>query len=204
MKSGQCIITISDTGTGIAPELLPRIFDPFVQSERTLDRSQGGLGIGLAVVRRLVEMHGGSVTARSAGLGLGSTFELQFPRIEAPEVQKDGPATAKRSPRRVLIVDDNVDAAEALSLTLRLEGHETESVHSSREALERIDSFNPEVILLDIGLPEMNGYEVARAIRSRTNLNGLRLIALTGYGQADDRRLAQYRASFNLAGARQS
>lgn len=190
VRSGQCILTISDTGTGIAPELLPRIFDPFVQSERTLDRSEGGLGIGLAVVRRLVQMHGGSVTARSDGLGLGSTFELQFSHVEAPEVQKDGLPAATRSPRRVLIVDDNVDAAEALALTLKLEGHETESVHSSREVLKRIDSFRPEVILLDIGLPEMNGYELAREIRSRTHLNGLRLIALTGYGQADDRRLA--------------
>ena len=171
---------------GIAAELLPRIFDLFVQSDRTLDRAQGGLGIGLSVVKRLIEMHDGEVSARSAGLGHGSTFELRLPRTARPEAVPPTGVPLKAPPRRVLVVDDNVDAANSLAMLLGVEGHEAQVAYGSREALERIESFQPDVALLDIGLPEINGYELAQRLRVLPQLEGLRLIALTGYGQPED------------------
>ncbi|MFI4868004.1 MAG: ATP-binding protein [Steroidobacterales bacterium] len=185
------VIEISDNGVGISPELLPGIFDLFVQGDRTLDRSQGGLGIGLSVVRRLVEMHGGQVSARSAGVGQGSAFEIRLPLIKRSGASADETRQAKGAARRVLIVDDNQDAADTLALLLQFDGHETQAVYTSRDAIERAQSFKPEVILLDIGLPEMNGYEVAKTLRSLPALNATRLIALTGYGQAVDRERTQ-------------
>lgn len=177
-------VAISDNGVGIAPELLPRIFDLFVQGDRSLDRSQGGLGIGLSVVKRLVEMHGGQVQVFSAGLGKGSRFEIQLPLADsdiAAPAAGDSPMTRSK---RILIVDDNHDAADSLAFVLGLDGHETEAVYSSRMALERAAAWQPEVILLDIGLPEMNGYEVASHLRQ--SQHAVRLIALTGYGTAND------------------
>lgn len=188
--AGAAVIEISDTGVGIAPELLPRIFDLFVQGDRGLDRSQGGLGIGLAIVRQLIEMHGGEVTARSNGQGSGSVFEIRLPRIDPPQ---DMPADATPDgvrPLRVLIVDDNIDAATSIAMLLTAQGHHAETVNSSKDALEAIDSFKPEVALLDIGLPEMDGYELATRLREQPACNGMRLIALTGYGQPDDRQRA--------------
>ena len=184
----SAIIEISDTGSGISPELLPRLFDMFVQGERTLDRAQGGLGIGLSVVKRLLQMHGGQVTARSEGLGRGSTFEIRLPRIARPEA--DGPpVSSTASPaRRVLIVDDNTDAANSLAMLLKLGGHDAQVSYSGPQALERVESFQPEVALLDIGLPGMDGYELARRLRARPGLQGIRLVALTGYGQLEDRQ----------------
>lgn len=177
-------IVVSDNGAGIPATLLPRIFDLFVQGERTLDRSQGGLGIGLSVVKRLIEMHGGHVVAKSDGLGLGATFELHLPLADGPpSVQRAHSAAAVRS-RRILIVDDNVDAANALAILLKLEGHETEAAYRARDAIERASAFNADVVVLDIGLPEMDGYTVAEHIRARHN--GVHLIALTGYGQPED------------------
>ena len=190
------VIEISDNGAGISPELLPHIFDLFVQGDRTLDRSQGGLGIGLSVVRRLVEMHGGQVNARSAGVGQGSVFEIRLPLVERPGTSDERSRRVKPEARRILIVDDNQDAADSLALLLQLDGHETQAVYSSRDAIERAQIFMPEVVLLDIGLPEMNGYEVAKTLRSLPALTGIRLIALTGYGQAVDRERAQ-RAGFD-------
>lgn len=179
-------IEISDNGTGISPELLPRVFDLFVQSERTLDRAQGGLGIGLAVVRRLVEMHDGKVSARSAGLGLGSTFEIRLPRTARPANAAANVVSFKVDPRRVLVVDDNADAANSLSMLLTLQGHHTRVAYGAKEALGCVESFMPDVGLLDIGLPETNGYELAKKLRAISSLNGMRLVALTGYGQAED------------------
>jgi len=190
VEGARAVIEISDTGAGIAPDLLPRVFDLFVQSDRTLDRAQGGLGIGLSVVKRLIEMHAGEVTAQSGGIGQGSTFEIRLPRIARPEAaaRPDSP----RSPaRRVLIVDDNVDAANSLAMLLRHAGHETQVAYSGREALTRIESFEPEVALLDIGLPEMDGYELASRLRAVPQLGGTRLVALTGYGQSEDRKRSQ-------------
>lgn len=189
-EDGTAIIEITDTGIGIAPELLPRVFDLFVQGDRSLDRSQGGLGIGLAVVKRLIEMHQGEVLARSAGLGHGATFEIRLPRVSRPETAAPRVARPGARPRRVLIVDDNVDAANSLAMLLEYQGHTTEAVHGSQEALARAELFRPDVALLDIGLPEMDGYELAKRLRAMPQSNGLRLIALTGYGQADDRQRA--------------
>ena len=185
-EGAEAVITVADSGVGISSELLPRVFDLFVQGERTLDRSLGGLGIGLSVARRLIEMHGGRLTAFSGGPGQGATFEIRLPRLERPhEVtgQTRGPAVA---PRRILIVDDNADAANSLALVLGLDGHVTEAVYSATEALSRVNDFKPEVVLLDIGLPEMDGYQVARRLRSDPDLSGTRIVALTGYGQSDD------------------
>ena len=182
----HAVVEISDNGAGIPPELLPRVFELFVQGDRTLDRSLGGLGIGLSVARRLIQMHGGELTAASPGPGQGSTFTLRLPRIErASSLGEERPPPAS-PPKRVLVVDDNVDAADSLALVLELDGHTCESVYSAREALARAAEFNPDVILLDIGLPEMNGYEVARRLRELPALRATRLIALTGYGQTED------------------
>ncbi|MEP7313924.1 MAG: hybrid sensor histidine kinase/response regulator [Pseudomonadota bacterium] len=181
------VITVSDNGIGISEELLPSIFDLFVQSQRSLDRSQGGLGIGLSVVRRLVEMHGGGVSASSAGAQCGSSFAITLPLTEAPEVASEPAAAAAAGPvqaQRVLVVDDNIDAARSLTELLRLEGHHAQPVFTSQEALECAASFEADVILLDIGLPVLDGYEVARRLRMRGNR--ARLVAVTGYGRKAD------------------
>jgi signal transduction histidine kinase/DNA-binding response OmpR family regulator len=180
------VIEITDSGVGISPELLPQIFELFVQSARTLDRAQGGLGIGLAVVKRLVEMHGGRVTASSRGIGHGATVAIHLPRIDRPVAAAADPAEVATSPRRILIVDDNRDAADSLAVLLSLRGHETTALYSGREALERIQAIKPDVALLDIGLPEMDGYALAQQLRAMPQLNGIRLVAITGYGQAED------------------
>jgi signal transduction histidine kinase len=188
-EQAQAVVEILDNGVGIAPELLPRIFELFVQGDRTLDRSQGGLGIGLSVVQRLVEMHGGSVSARSDGAARGSSFQIRLPLIEAPgsrAIESRGAAVAAR---RVLVVDDNVDAADSLAMMLQLASHEVQSVYSAHAALDQVAKFNPDVVLLDIGLPHMDGYEVARRIR--TQRKSAFLVAVSGYGQAEDKRRAR-------------
>jgi signal transduction histidine kinase len=183
-ESGWAVVSITDNGVGIPQELLPQIFDLFVQSDRSLDRSLGGLGIGLSVVQRLIEMHGGFVSASSPGPGGGARFEVRLPLAAAPESSVARQPAAPVRAMRILVVDDNADAADSLTLLLKLDGHETESVYTPTAALERARTFEPEVILLDIGLPGMDGYEVARRIR----LHGsrARLVALTGYGQSED------------------
>jgi signal transduction histidine kinase len=183
-------VVISDDGAGITAELLPRVFDMFVQADRTLDRAQGGLGIGLSVVRKLVEMHRGEVIARSDGLGRGASFEVRLPRIEAPLAVETEARRSRFVKRRVLVVDDNADAANSLVQLLRLEGHAAEAAFTARSGLDRFQAYAPEVVLLDIGLPEMDGYEVARTIRRGTSSTAVKLIALTGYGQAEDRERA--------------
>jgi len=186
-ERGEVIIEIADTGVGITPQLLPHVFDLFVQSDRSLDRSQGGLGIGLAVVKRLIEMHGGRVTAASKGLGQGARFDIRLPLTPAPVAAQADTVKAMIAPLRILIVDDNVDAALSLSQLLQLDGHDTEAVYGALEALERVPAFRPDVVLLDIGLPQMDGYEVARRLRKIEDLPRLKLVALTGYGQSEDR-----------------
>jgi PAS domain S-box-containing protein len=190
-ERSTAVIEITDTGVGIAPELLPKIFDLFVQGERTLDRAEGGLGIGLAIVKRLIEMHSGAVAAKSAGHGQGSTFEIRLPRVAKPKAPDPGPAKLESVPRRVLVVDDNVDAANSLAALLKLHGHEAHAVHRGREALEHIESFMPDTVLIDIGLPEMNGYELAERLRAGPRSSDLRLVAITGYGHLEDRERAQ-------------
>jgi CheY-like chemotaxis protein len=184
-------VEISDNGAGISPEFLPRIFDLFTQADRTLDRAQGGLGIGLSVVKKLVEMHGGRISARSAGLGRGSAFEIVLPRAEAPLAQVDGALAVRVPSRRILIVDDNADAANTLSELLKMDGHVTQPAFSAEEALALAESFDPEFVLLDIGLPRMDGYEVAKRLRLSPARRHTKLIALTGYGQPEDRDRAE-------------
>lgn len=186
-------IAVSDTGVGIAAELLPRVFDVFVQSERALDRAQGGLGIGLSVVKGLIEMHGGTVRAHSDGVGRGSVLTLSLPRAPAPR-----PPSASRlppspsAPRRILLVDDNVDAVDSLAKLLRFDGHDVETAYGGVAALAAIEAHEPDVVLLDIGMPQMDGYEVARRVRARTGTaKRPRLVALTGYGQEVDRARAE-------------
>ena len=189
-EAGEAVLTIADNGPGISSDLLPHIFDLFVQSERTLDRSQGGLGIGLSLVKRLIEMHGGRIAARSPGLGEGSTFEIRLP------LSKQDIETARESPSampaaRILVVDDNADAADSLGSLLQLEGHTVVVTYTSSGALAKLAEFKPDIVLLDIGLPDIDGYEIARRIRASPDQSHVRLIALTGYGQAEDRQRAK-------------
>lgn len=185
-------IHVRDTGIGIAAEMLPHVFDLFAQADRSLERAQGGLGIGLTLVRHLVEMHGGTVSVQSEGTGQGAEFVVRLPLPSKPparETEKHRPHAAVPGPtRRVLVVDDNVDAAESLGLMLRLWGHEIRLAHNGLEALEEAARFRPDLVLLDIGLPEMDGYEVARQLRQRADMAQPMLVAVTGYGQEEDRR----------------
>lgn len=189
------VVRVTDDGTGISADMLPRVFDLFAQVDRTLDRAQGGLGIGLSLVRRLVEMHGGTIAARSEGLGRGSTFTVRLPLASAGEDGAAGEAVARpegrAAARRVLVVDDNLDAAETLAMLLSLQGHEATTAHSGPEALEAARARRPEVVFLDIGMPGMDGYEVARRLRADPALAGTTLVALTGWGSEDDKRRSQ-------------
>jgi CheY-like chemotaxis protein/two-component sensor histidine kinase len=193
LQGGEVEISVKDTGVGIDPELLPRIFDLFTQDKRSIDRAQGGLGIGLTLVKALVEMHGGSVEARSAGRGRGAEFIVRLPR-GAALVPQDAKASEPRAspadahPQRVLIVDDNVDSAQALATLLALEGHMVATAASGPQALEQAPGFAPSVVLLDIGLPGMDGREVARRLRAIPQTRDALLIAVTGYGGEGDRR----------------
>lgn len=187
LEGSEVAIEVRDNGGGIAPELLPHVFDLFVQSDRALDRSQGGLGIGLSVVQHLVERHGGTVSAASAGVGLGSVFTIRLPRLEQVPEPPAIPAATRGPARRVLVVDDDADAADSIAMLLRLNGHEVEVAYSALAGLQAASTSVPEVILLDIGLPRMNGYEVARRLRENEALRSVRLLALSGFGRAEDR-----------------
>jgi PAS domain S-box-containing protein len=178
-------VEISDTGVGIAPEFLSKVFDLFAQSDRSLDRSQGGLGIGLAVSKKLVEMHGGTMTASSAGSDQGSTFIIRLPLEDTAPDTSATPQSSSAPPRRVLIVDDNEDSADSLAMLLELEGHVVRAVYSAMDALEQVSVFDPEIVLLDIGLPGMNGYDVAQRINALPNPP--RLVAVSGYAQREDK-----------------
>jgi signal transduction histidine kinase len=185
-------LDVEDTGAGIPAELLPRIFELFMQGERTLDRAQGGLGIGLTLTRALVEMHGGTVEAHSAGSGRGATFTIRLPRIPAPAAPVSPPAAppAPYRPRRILLVEDNVDARDMLRLQLERDGHEVHAASDGPSGVELARTVRPEIVFIDIGLPGFDGYEVARRIRAEDWGKSMLLVALTGYGQTDDRRRA--------------
>jgi signal transduction histidine kinase/CheY-like chemotaxis protein len=192
----EAVVRVRDNGVGIAPALLPRLFELFVQGDRSAARAQGGLGIGLALVKRLVELHGGAVEAHSAGVSQGSEFVVRLPRRPPPPVPAPVAAAPAGPSRRVLVVDDNADAALMLTLLLRARGHEVRAAHSGPAALEAAVAFRPEAVVLDIGLPGMDGYEVARRLRTLPELAGALLVALTGYAQEEDRRRARA-AGFN-------
>lgn len=190
---GQMVLAVWDTGVGIAPESLPRVFDLFMQAERSLDHSQDGLGIGLSLAQRLVELHGGTVEAHSEGLGAGSEFVVRLPLCPSPAEPPPavpGPAGRSEAGWRILVVDDNVDAADSLAMLLRMSGHDVRTAYTGPAALEAGVAYLPHVVLLDIGLPGLNGYEVARRLRATPQLRGVRLVALTGYGTDTDRQLA--------------
>jgi signal transduction histidine kinase/ActR/RegA family two-component response regulator len=188
-------ISVRDTGVGIDSQLLPHLFDPFLQGDRTLDRTQGGLGVGLTIVKLLVEMHGGNVQARSEGLGRGSEFQIRLPRTSAPIAASRPFTPESRRPmraRRILVIEDNTDSAESMRALLHTDHHEVEVVHDGATGLAKLEDFRADIVLLDIGLPRMDGYMVAHAIRERFALAGRRpkLLALTGYGNDDDRTAA--------------
>jgi CheY-like chemotaxis protein len=208
------VLRVRDTGAGIPPEMLERIFETFTQGQRALDRAPGGLGVGLALVQRLVQLHGGSVTAFSAGVGQGSEFVVRLPRTgpmadselridqqqdarlgTPPVLSKEQPVNPQSSVRlagakRILLIEDHPDGREMLQALLRLWGHQVESVANGLQGIEAIRRQRPEVALIDIGLPGLDGYEVARQVRELPGGSQVLLIALTGYGQPDDRRRA--------------
>ena len=194
------LIRVRDTGIGIAAEQLDRIFDMFMQGDTSLERSASGLGIGLTLAKNLVEMHGGTLEAHSAGTGRGSEFVVRLPvLVEAPKsAPTDRVFTDPKntSPRRILVVEDNEDSAEALTILLRLAGHKTHTAYDGLEALEAAAAFRPDIVLLDIGLPKLNGFEVARKIREQPWGQAMVLVALTGWGQDEDRRRS-LEAGFN-------
>jgi PAS domain S-box-containing protein len=192
-ENGQAVIRVRDAGVGISPEVLPRIFDLFAQADRSLDRAKGGLGIGLSLVKQLVDLHGGSVEAKSEGIGKGSEFIVRLPLLcDKPAEQstakpEDDTDAEKRAALRVLVVDDNADAVEGLSLLLELEGCEVERASDGPTALAIAQRFAPDVVLLDIGLPVMDGCEVAQKLRAMPQIRQALLIAISGYGQDQDR-----------------
>ena len=192
----QLELRVRDTGIGIAPDVLPRVFDMFVQEQQALDRSQGGLGLGLTIVRSLVALHGGTVAAHSEGRGRGSEITIRLPAAaqlaEPPPDAEPSPAAPglERSGRRILVVDDNEDAAALLADLLDAQGHTTRVAHDGPAALRAAEAFEPELALLDIGLPVMDGYELAQRLRQRPGADTLQLVAVTGYGQDSDRQRA--------------
>jgi PAS domain S-box-containing protein len=182
------VIVVSDNGGGIAPDLLPRVFDIFTQDERSLERSEGGLGVGLAIAKRLVEMHGGTIAAESAGPGCGATFTVQLPLLEeAAAIDGGNPSPGAT----VVVVDDNPDALETLQALLEISGHRVFGAIDGEGGLALARRHTPDVVLLDIGLPGMDGYEVARQIRGTERLDGVILVAITGYGTTDDKERAK-------------
>ncbi len=194
----RALVTVTDTGIGIAPDMLPQVWEVFSQEDRSLDRTQGGLGLGLALVRGLIELHGGEVRAESEGSGRGSSFTFELPTVEPPpEAEPAAEPEPGQGSLRVLVIEDNRDAAETLGDLLGLFGHEVELAHTGPQGVEAARRLRPDVVLCDIGLPGMDGYAVARQLRQDPETAGLRLVALTGYGRDSDRRQAE-EAGFDL------
>jgi PAS domain S-box-containing protein len=197
-EDGNAVLSVRDTGRGIEPQIIERIFDMFVQGRSALERVGGGLGVGLALARRIAELHGGTLVAKSDGANRGAEFVLRVPLSQAParhEAPRAEPKTAV--PRRILVVDDNVDAATTLHVLLRSLGHETRVAHDGMAALDIAREFRPEVILLDIGMPGLDGYEVARRLRAMNHGETFRIVAITGWGQEADRTRSK-EAGFDL------
>lgn len=199
-EGGHAVLSVQDNGIGIAEDMLSHVFELFVQADHASTKAHGGLGIGLTLVKNLVEMHGGSVEARSAGLKSGSEFVVRLPLVAREQVPASTPTKRERavapSGYRLLVVDDNQDAAISLSILLRLQGHEVRVAHDGQTALDVATAFQPDLVFLDIGMPVMDGYEVARRLRTIPGLEKTILVALTGWGQAEDRRRTT-KAGFN-------
>jgi PAS domain S-box-containing protein len=198
---GEAVVKVWDNGLGMPPEMLPRVFDLFTQVDHTLSRSHGGLGVGLALVRTLVEMHDGRVQAHSAGLNRGSEFTVILPVLTSDPELESNVALERARPitpsRRVLVVEDNVDAADSLSLLLRLHGHDVVVARTGPSALEVASAFQPEVVLLDIGLPGMDGFQVAARLREKPEFKNVLLCALTGFTPSEADRDRPQRAGFD-------
>ncbi len=188
---GMAVMRVRDTGTGITQSMLPKLFEPFVQAEESLDRSKGGLGLGLALVKGVVEMHGGQVKAHSEGPGTGAEFVIWLPaELGEPAMERANRQSSRPAPRRVLVIEDNEDAADSLRAALEFSEHQVEVAYNGPEGLKKAREFRPEVVLCDIGLPGMTGYDVARALRGDEVLSKVHLVALTGYALPDDQRRA--------------
>jgi signal transduction histidine kinase/ActR/RegA family two-component response regulator len=192
----QALVTVIDAGIGIEPDMLARVFEPFTQVQRTRAAPHDGLGIGLTIAKRLVELHGGSISAHSEGAGRGSSFSVRLALLETSAASESQPRVSNGFARnrrrgRILIADDNFDAAQALALMLRLDGHEVRTASDGAEALRVADEFRPQVILLDIGMPKLDGYETARRLRARPWARDALLFAQTGWGQEDDKQRAK-------------
>lgn len=194
-EGDDVLVKVSDTGVGIPPDQLSRIFDMFAQVNKSLERADGGLGIGLTLVQSLVQMHGGTVEAFSEGLGKGSEFVVRLPALtdmtDLPEEEPPAPQEQEMRRRRILVVDDNVDAAMSLAIILEMAGHEVHTAHDGLDAVDAAGEFRPDVVLLDIGLPGLSGLDVARRIRQEAWGAEVSLVALTGWGQEEDRRNTQ-------------
>jgi PAS domain S-box-containing protein len=200
-EGNQAVLSVRDNGAGIAPEMRAHVFEPFIQAPQTLDRSRGGLGLGLSMVKGLVELHGGTVGVTSRGPGLGSEFTVRLPLVAAAQAKAEpGPPEPARHRRRILVIEDSVDAADALCDLLALDGHDAQVAYDGPTGIALARDFRPEVVLCDIGLPEANGYEVARAMRADDALRGTYLVALSGYARPEDReRSAQAGFDWHLA-----
>ena len=204
-EQDEAVIRVRDDGVGIAPEAMPHIFELFMQVDQSIERSQGGLGIGLTLARNLVQMHGGTIQSHSAGRGLGSEFVVRLPVHAAPAGETDktaGPpaekaADVKPAQRRILVVDDNADAARTLAELARRWNYDVRIARDGAAALELAGEYHPDVVLLDIGLPKMSGYQVATRLRQQPDFQKTLLVAMTGYGQDEDRRRSR-EAGFNL------
>jgi len=196
-EGNEARVCVADTGVGMAQDVLKRVFEPFTQEPQSLDRALGGLGLGLATVKGLVELHGGRVAVYSAGAMKGSQLVFTLPLTAAPpELRTAPPPPAQEAHRRVLVVDDNIDSATAIKELMECDGHEAEAAFDGPSAIERAQAFHPDIVICDIGLPGMDGYAVARAIRADERLRGSFLVALSGYARPDDQKRA-YDAGFN-------
>jgi CheY-like chemotaxis protein len=190
-RNGEALVTVRDDGIGMPPEVQRAIFEPFVQIRTSLNRSEGGLGIGLSLVRSLVELHGGRVVASSPGAGMGSEFRVWLPLSAArPVAAPDTPVPAPGSGLRILLVEDNADIREMLQLAIELDGHDVASADNGETALELLEFQQPDVAIIDIGLPDFDGYELAQIIRAHPNCADIRLLAVTGHTQASDQERA--------------
>jgi signal transduction histidine kinase/ActR/RegA family two-component response regulator len=192
-EGDEVLVSVTDSGVGIAPGELDRIFEIFEQVDRTLERTRGGLGIGLTIVKRLVELHGGEIAVKSDGHGAGSTFVVRLPTVaaEVPAPASNQTPSATPALRRVLVVDDNRDSADSLALLLKVNGHDVQTAYDGREAVDKIQAVRPDLVLLDIGMPGMNGHDVCRFVRQQPWGHDIRIAALTGWGQDQDRELTR-------------
>jgi signal transduction histidine kinase len=187
MDEGRAIVRVRDSGVGMEPQLVERLFEPFVQAEHGLARTKGGLGLGLALVKGLVELHGGTVSARSEGVGHGSEFVVELPLAAGPPAEHPGARGAETTAgRSILVIEDNLDAARTLAAVMEMEGHRVHVATNGTTGIKMACDLKPDVVLCDIGLPDVNGYDVARELRGKESLRDTRLIAVTGYAQPED------------------